>query len=316
VKPRPQIRPLFNAPPFDDDDFEGEAFVAADEVPDELLDVPPVPDGDDRKVALGPLSQDDPEPLMATPYPPHARARIVPLRRPIHPGMRGKDVVATKRALSHAGYLRWPKRWSLIAGPQWKKALQRFQKQHGIPATGGYGIATHHTLVKLGHFDKWGAYLMAQAPRPTPKKPAAMRDKIVANSLYWYHVRNRVNYTQTARRMTIVRERIRKLPFGGTIWEDCSSFATGVYFEAGAPDPNGRHYNETGWTGTLRRQGKLAVGPPKPADLNFYGVRPDFSHVTIAAGAKTGVSHGSNPGPYLVAIHYRPDFVETRDYFS
>ena len=95
------------------------------------------------------------------------------------------------------------------------------------------------------------------------------------------------------------------------IAEDCSSFFTGVYYEAGAPDPNGRGYDGTGFTGTMAQNGRRVLAPPRPGDANMYGPAPTYSHTTVSISASRCISHGSQPGPYLLDIRYRRDYKET-----
>jgi hypothetical protein len=316
---------ILGAPAHDDAMAPPPGYTSVDEVPDELLDPhPPIDDeGDDsRLVASDATGGITDEPHLSTrvftlstaaPFPAPARARIVPLRRPLKRGMRGKDVIATKRALSHAGYLRWPKRWTLLAGPFWQQAVKSFQKKHKITVDGRYGLETHRKLVTLGHFDKYGALLMASAPSPN-KNDA--RNRLEAIALYGYHWRDRINYTQSSARMSIVRHRygFPWFQFATLLWEDCSSFVTGVYYSAKLPDPNHLGYNGWGFTGTLAQHGIQTVNV-KHGDLAFYGTVP-FRHVTIHVGyAGRVVSHGSNAGPLLLSsARYRSDYHYSRSY--
>ena len=85
-------------------------------------------------------------------------APSVPRAREIREGMHGDDVVAVKRALSRAGYLRWGK-----FTPVWDAAaiaaVQPFQADHEVPpGPGTYGPLTHAALVGArakGSADEW-----------------------------------------------------------------------------------------------------------------------------------------------------------------
>jgi hypothetical protein len=306
-----------DAPEHDDGPSSPPGFASIDEMPVALLDPPPSEEGDDQindpkaprlpadTVELAHLTTKMAQAGFAqVPLPPGARARIVPLRRQLKQGMSGKDVVAVKRALSHAGYLRWPKRWSLVAGPKWRAAVVAFQRQYKLTADGVYGISTHRKLVGLGHFDKYGALLMAQAPRQHPADNRSKhRDRIEAYLLWAYHNRDRIDYLQ---RRPMHINAIWELPTN----EDCSEFATRAYKAGGAPDPNGRGYDGQGYTGTLADHGM--PGPMESAALNFYGSYPHH-HVTVGVGSAC-MSMGSSPGPLLLPVRYRGDYNSTRVY--
>lgn len=317
---------MLNAP-HHDEIVSPPAFVAVDEVPDDLLDPHPLieEEGDDSRLAntmdsLGIVDEQHLSPLAmnsTAPLPKSARARIVPLRRPLKSGMRGKDVIATKRALSHAGYMRWPKKWTLLAGPFWSKAVKKFKQQHGLPANSVYDLPTHRKLVSLGHFDRYGALLMGQAPRPADQTHMQARDRLEAIALYGYHNRDRIYYTQSAARMSIVRWHLGFPWFNYTrrqLGEDCSSFDTGVFYSAKLPDPNHLGYRGWGYTGTLAEHGVQTVHVQR-GDLAFYGRSP-FRHVAMHVGYhQRAVSHGSNAGPLLVStFRYRSDYYYSRSY--
>jgi cell wall-associated NlpC family hydrolase len=95
---------------------------------------------------------------------------------------------------------------------------------------------------------------------------------------------------------------------------DCSSTATEVYHEAGAPDPNGTNYNGYGYTGTLWNHGTY-VSEPRAGDLAFYGNMGNGipSHVAIHVSATAVVSFGSNPIRHLY-YRYRGDYRGSRRY--
>lgn len=98
------------------------------------------------------------------------------------------------------------------------------------------------------------------------------------------------------------------------VYTDCSGFATVVYRDAGAPDPNGHQYDGQGYTGTLWSYGR-AVSTPKPGDLAFYG-NPSSTkaHVAIVINASEAIGLGSEGGPRRHGIKYRSDFAGYRTY--
>lgn len=291
--------------PFDDTEAVP-GFVNADEVPLHLLDPPPTDEGDDTVHAPG---QEHRRQLVvkAPAFPVKSRARIVPFHRTIRFGSRGSDVIAVKRALSHAGYMKWPTdaTWSRNYGPILRSAVHRFQKRYGLKQ-GAYEINTHRKLVSLGHFDKWGAHLMAISPRPRGQDQSH-RDKIVATMLWAYHHRDQIHYAQS--RPIDGHGHPYKLPLS----TDCSGISTDAYEWSGAHDPNGFGFNGEGWTGTLAKHG-IQTFTIKGGDLNFYGNGYPYHHVTVALGATTCGSHGSEGGPYLLPIRYRTDYDHTRTY--
>ena len=73
---------------------------------------------------------------------------------------------------------------------------------------------------------------------------------------------------------------------------DCSGFATWVYRQAGAHDPNKLQYNGRGYTGTLLAAGKkTTMAKAKPGDLIVYGPGTGW-HVAIII----------EPGPNALTI--------------
>jgi hypothetical protein len=100
---------------------------------------------------------------------------------------------------------------------------------------------------------------------------------------------------------------------------DCSSFATLVYKDAGAPDPNyldqpGRSYDGYGYTGTLWPNGTPC--DPKPGALAFYGGSSgnDTTHVAVCDTATSVVSFGSTPITRYTTVAYRGDYRGCRSY--
>lgn len=242
-------------------------------------------------------------------------SRVIPFGRILRSGARGKDVQAIKRGLAHAGHgkLTWAVRSGPIMGVFAVRHLKAFQKKSNLSVTGVYNAGTHQRLAK--HFDDYAFYLYTGA-KPGPKETPEERKRrlIVAAALLGHAKRAAIHYTQTARRMQGVREKIR--PPAVPSYEDCSSFATWLYWTAGANDPNGLGYNGMGYTGTLCRQGRaVPLAGAKPGDLVFYGSGPPWGHVAIYVGGGKVVSHGSEGGPYLIPVNYRP-VGQVRNYFS
>jgi hypothetical protein len=231
---------------------------------------------------------------------------LVPFKRQIKYHMIGADVLATKRALAHAGLRKWGYGFTKTAGRRWVRDIRNFQQRHGLHVDGVYGPQTHAKLVKF--FDRYAASLYNHYH--PPKVVTSKRSQIVSTAIFGYNHRGSIHYTQSGLRMYGVRNRIR--PPRVTYYEDCSSFATWCYWVAGALDPNGLGYNGYGFTGTLASHGKR-VATPRPGDLVFYGWFP-YRHVAIYIGGGKIISHGSEVGPVLTTPHYRSDFSHYRSY--
>ena len=91
-------------------------------------------------------------------------------------GARGNDVLAVRRALAQAGFLRpAPKRpWTTrhrTYGPGMVKAVKRFQLAQGIEDDGDYGEITHGKLLELQCFDKFGIRLLHLQPQASAASP-------------------------------------------------------------------------------------------------------------------------------------------------
>lgn len=236
------------------------------------------------------------------------KAKVVPFRRELRQGSRGGDVVAVKRALSKAGYMKWGP-FTRLFGPFAVRALKKFQTAHHLRADGIYALATHRALAPS--FDGYGAWLIGSTPQRSGDDD--VRARIVAAMTVLYHHREQVHYTMTAKRMQGVREKLRPPRFPQ--WEDCSSSSTWAYWIAGAPDPNALGYNGQGWTGTLCQHGRhISLDQAQPGDLVFYGPGAPWHHVAVYIGHGRVLSHGSEAGPFLLPVDYRSDRGDVRTY--
>jgi hypothetical protein len=106
---------------------------------------------------------------------------------------------------------------------------------------------------------------------------------------------------------------------------DCSGFVTGAFRWADlhtafhVADPNGLKYSGYGYTGTLlahNRRGRVPLDRYfYVGDMGIYGPSlSDTRHVVICrkngkANEAIWTSHGSDPGPYPVYLHYRSDLL-------
>lgn len=104
---------------------------------------------------------------------------------------------------------------------------------------------------------------------------------------------------------------------------DCSSTTTWMLWDALARPYGVRDLvNHTNWragyTGTQYRSGKAVVHDKnlKIGDLIFYGTQGGGvpEHVAIYVGGGKVFSHGSEGGPYILPLDYRPDRRMSRRY--
>ena len=290
--------------------FDLEIYTNIEDVP--VDDYDPSMDGDDSIVAEGGLSEVEEEIRTLASAVGLRNRRIAPFVRTIKGGTKGRDVVAVKRALSRAGHGKWlGLKFTPLFGPFAVKSLKAFQRKNDLRADGVYGKTTHERLARF--FEPYEIkLLMAQRKVSGSQGGGSARQKIVTSAIFGYNVRASINYTQSWLRMYGVRNKIRppRIPR----WEDCSSFATWLYWLAGVRDPNGLGFNGQGWTGTLQSRGRrISLNQLQPADLIFYGPGGN-SHVTIYIGFGKCISHGSNAGPLLLAYNYRP-IHSARSYF-
>lgn len=275
-------------------------FVSFADVPTEQILIRT--DGDDSLVRDGGIPE---SPIKKSVLPPFIILnRVVPLPRNLKYGMKGNDVLAVKRALSEAGYIKWGSFTNKYRNGLFK-TLKKFQHDHNLSANGVYEMNTHIKLKRF--YDSYGAHLMVDMYKRLHPDP---RQKILAAAMFGYNNRGSIHYTQSPLRMYGVKHHI--FPPSIPIYEDCSSFATWTYYVAGLPDPNGLGYNGFGYTGTLANNGRKTL-QANIGDFGLYGFFP-YKHVTIYVGNGRVVSHGSEIGPVLTSLHYRPDLNHIRTY--
>lgn len=310
----------FDEAPLDDVDHELEGSDAVlQDAPWANPDAPPLSPAAERdlKTLLTPrLSVDAMAAVART-----AKAAVVPHPRDLRfrrPYMAGRDVLALQRALARAGVRPWASRahpFTGTFGAGTRDQVKAFQRRRGLSADGVYGVATHR---KLGaFFDTYGIWLLNGYRIVSPAERAQAR--LVTAAMAAYNDRAFIGYTQGPGRMYLVRHRVndpswlfRHVYFA----EDCSSTATWLAYAARVDDPNGLGYNGQGFTGTQAANGHRVFSSTAPVgSFNFYGGGPPYSHVTVrvSPGGRC-LSHGSSPGPLLVALNYRPDLRQARVY--
>lgn len=95
---------------------------------------------------------------------------------------------------------------------------------------------------------------------------------------------------------------VRPIPLAAALplTTDCSGFVTICFFLAGAPDPNGRNYDGSGYTGTmLGHLRRIEPGEVRRGDLAVWGDYPG-RHVALVLEPGDDpllCSHGSERGP-------------------
>jgi cell wall-associated NlpC family hydrolase len=286
-------------------------YISFDEVPLSALDyrdgeVSPEEEGDDSQWHTA--EEGSRKALSAAPIL-RSAPKVVPFRRVLKRGSTGKDVVAVKRALSKAGSMKWGG-FTKMAGPFFPRAVKNFQRKHGLRADGVYGPATHRKLAP--YFDDYALKYLWKAMPPKMTREERVRQGIVADA--YLHMRNRgsVHYTQGGGRMSGLN-----LPWPRIInWGDCSGILTCWYKRAGSwVNPNGYvGWPPYGYTGTLRQHGRVTHSP-KPGDDVHYGFGTG-RHVSVYVGNGMQIGHGSEAGPILGTVHYRPDFSHYRNHLS
>ena len=226
----------------------------------------------------------------------------------------GACLTIVQRALKRRGYKK------IVAkgyfGSHTRDAIKDIQRRAGLAQTGNIGRKVWTILdgVYLNDTDSRAINKYVAAKRAAEERAAAAKaranvvGRIINAGMIMIAHRDVIHYTQSGWRMQGVRGRIH-LPSYPT-WEDCSSAVTWLYWQAGAPDPNGLSYNGQGFTGTLAAHGwHVSVSDAMPGDLVFYGWAPTFSHVgCVMAGHGYSArifSHGSERGPLYVSIGYR-----------
>lgn len=237
------------------------------------------------------------------------KSYIIPFRRAIERGTRGRDVIGAKRAIWKANDLKVPKGASQLFGSIAVRELEKFQHRVGLKAD---GILGRNTLKKLApYFDAY-AFLLYVGYPPSSSATKQKQNLFVAYMMWGYNEKNLIGYSEY--RPMIYMNNLKELP----ISEDCSSFYTKGAKFAGFKDPNGYSPQYPGWgyTGTLAAHGKHVLSPSvaQPGDAFLYGLAPNYYHVAGYVGSGRVVSLGSPPGPLLLEWDYRNDLGAIRRY--
>lgn len=103
---------------------------------------------------------------------------------------------------------------------------------------------------------------------------------------------------------------------------DCSAFVTWCEWNGlehfGVRDTvNGTNWSGGGFTGTMIEHGKTVQHEASIqwGDAAIYGASPSSTeHTAICVGGGMVISHGSEAGPFLLPLHYRPDLLVVKRY--
>lgn len=253
--------------------------------------------------------------VLAPPRVPFTR----PFYGPQHPKgtTRGRDVVAVKRAFSRAGYLPW-KNFTPVWGKGPVQMCARFQRDHGITATGNYGPKTHEALRTTrskGHpnewaFDAFSTQIMRNWEPPEP--PPSDRDRAVDLALWTVDIRDMIDYTQM-RPIYPIYHNIR--PPANPRHLDCSGHYKYVLWAALGIDVDGLH--AYGNTYTMIQHGRhVEVHDVRPGDAIYYRGHIVFVISNNGAGSIRVVSHGQQSGPVVLPYNYRTDIIGARDHIG
>jgi hypothetical protein len=121
------------------------------------------------------------------------------------------------------------------------------------------------------------------------------------------------NYTEGPQRMSAINVWPPKFP----IYADCSASVTLWYNLAGAPDPNGNHYNGYGYTGTLLSHGThIPLAHVVPGDVVVYGPGTGWHTalvVEVHGQDVLTISHGQQGDPSYVWVN-APHTVPSHSY--
>lgn len=243
---------------------------------------------------------------------------MVAFPRELKRGDVGMDVVAVKRAMSKAGYIRWGG-FTPVFGPFFERTVKKFQADHKLTVTGRYDKRTHAVLAdkrdKKGWpvFDAYGRSLMEKAyakwTKPDPRKV------IVDAANFYYDNRDRIRYSQ------VRPVKYGKVPYVPSLL-DCSGGVQLLYYQAsdlGVEDPSG--YGYAGWGNTysqIRRGREVPANKAVAGDLVFYGPwKSNPTHVAMCMGDGRVWSMGSDKDPAIHAsMDYRRDRIAVRRYLD
>jgi len=231
----------------------------------------------------------------------------------------GVDIIALKRGLWRMGLFAGPaKYFDANFNDKLEVSVRKAQRKAKLYPTGNVGWPTfdfiRHSYAenapKEFAFDALAIHLADQAWQARQVTPLQRVQNVgLEAAAFWVAHKDESSYAQ------VRPMQLGKPPFVPRRM-DCSWFTTIDHFAAGAPDPNGLHYNGQGYTGTQYDHCMhVGTGEIQPLDLVFYGFTTHPSgafpygsptHVALYIGGGFVASDGSNSGPEKRAINYRP----------
>ena len=128
-----------------------------------------------------------------------------------------------------------------------------------------------------------------------PSLVTSLRQKTVRAARWGISNEGRIHYGE-----------VRPIPFRRALplTTDCSGFVTLCYFLARAPDPNGRDYDGSGYTGTMLGWLPRLAGPgdARRGDLVVWGAYPGRHVALVLEPGEDPLlcSHGQERGPLAI----------------
>jgi hypothetical protein len=243
-------------------------------------------------------------------------------------GCRGRDVQQDRRALTRAGF--WPRdtRGKVprfydkpVYTHKFAMHVREFQRRMKLPVTGEINRATHNRLARAyrgkngaphvyGYYGAVGAKVMGDVTRKLRAherillSAGSVQQRGVAAALMCVRHRSVIHYTQGGLRMIGVTRKM--YPPNYPHYMDCSSGVTWWYYVSGARDPNHLGYSGYGYTGTQSPHGRATSWHVAPVMATVFYGRPIGHVAMVVKRGRLVVSHGSEPGPLLVGVAYRP----------
>ena len=155
----------------------------------------------------------------------------------------------------------------------------------------------------------------------SPTHAAQVRTLVANGAAMLVAHKDAVHYTEGPQRWSAIAQR-KLVARGQMLTEgDCSSTATWLLWNGlshlfGVRDVVNDASWTGGYTGTMLNHGVLVrhEADVKVGDLALYGSGPPGQHVAVCLGGGMVFSHGSEAGPFKLALHYRPDLMEIRRY--